>query len=128
MGLDLSAPRQPRFSLRSAERLRTAALRLWHEPERLQRIVEDATALSKSELDSLYSEEDPLQLCAPGTVVWMGKPEHTEDEESEMKVLDTATLPVVLVDDPTRAFRDMRISSQMFSIHVPQNYFHRCSD
>ena len=119
---------QPRFSLRSAERLRTAALRLWREPGRLQRIVQEATTHSKSELESLYSDEDPLQLCAAGTVVWMGKLDHVEEDAGEMKLHDTATLPVVLVDDPTRAFRDMRITSQMFSIHVPQNYFHRCSD
>ena len=24
-------------------------------------------------LDGLYDTDDPLQLCSPGTIVWMGK-------------------------------------------------------
>ena len=88
----------------------------------MRRLLADSVAPSKAackaELDSLYDADDALQLCAPGTIVWMGKQGRREG--------DGATAPVVVVDDPTATFRDLRISSQMFSIHVPQNYFQRC--
>jgi hypothetical protein len=56
--------------------------------------------------------------------MWLGK---LNDSDSDV-LLDTTKLPVVIVSDPTAEFRDLQISSQMFAIHVPQNYFNRCSD
>jgi len=107
----------PRFSLSSAKRMREAARKLWKSEEEGEEW--------KGELDDLYDEEDVEQLCAPGTIVWMDALKSGKEEEEGV---DTAKIEVVVVEDPTAYLRDLRISKQMFAIHVPQNYFFRCSD
>ena len=118
----------PRFSLRSAGRLRDAALCLWNAPERMEVLLRDGAAPSAAELAELYAADDPLQLCPPGRIVWMGRVPWSGDRADSPSAHDTADLPVVVVDDPVAEFRDLRISRTMFSIHVPQNYLHRFSD
>jgi hypothetical protein len=96
----------PRFSLASARRLRDEALELW----RVRRVGHDAAQPGPA-VPGVPASGD-LDLCTAGCVLWV---EHDANGIAEC----------VVVEQPDVAFCDLLLSTDMFSVHVPQSYYLR---